>query len=357
MTGWTALPDGLAEEIGLIPAMVYSRVVRYCKMNTGGCYASLETIGDGLGISRMTVCDTLAKLVELEYLQKIDAPRPRTPHTYVPTSKYDLWAVVMGNKPYTPDLQDSTPDLQDSTPDLHNCTPRVSKKDINRDTNKDIKRDEPAPQFFNEQPANNSKNSTEPVTPVSVNDETKYKPYNVAGFPPRVIPVGITSEGFGYPSRSSPVAVAQRKVDALVKKSVAKSSAEIVAGWFPPVQEKVLTYVYAYNKGIAPDGTNVRKPDAAALIKQQEYAMDIDATIYSPQDFEDAARYYWRAWKGMLSLKKLRSELSEWDARGRPKAKVEEPKTQAKMINYEEVAAAEKVEWERLGCPKGWKPE
>jgi hypothetical protein len=330
MSGWTPITDDLVRDIGLIPALVYSRIVRYCKMSSGKCYASLASINDGLGLSNTTICDTLAALVAAGYLTRVDADKPRTPHTYFPTDKYDLWKIVSGSN-YTPDVYGSTPSVQDNTPRVHNYTPRVSKKHIKIDINKDIKRDEPATQFLDERPANNDKNATEPISPVPV------------------IPLA------GYPSRNSPVAVAQRKVDALVKKSVAKSSADIVSGWPPGVESKVTAYVHAYFRGVAPDGANVRRPDAVTLIKQNGYVMDIDPAIFSPKDFEDAARYYWRAWKGMLSLKRLRSELSEWDARGRPKAKVAEQRGVTK--NYAEIAAAEQAEWERLGCPKGWKPE
>jgi hypothetical protein len=357
MIGWTALPDDLAEEIGLIPAIVYSRVVRYCNMSTGKCYASLEAMGKGLGVTRMTVCNTLASLVELGYLQRIDAPHPRTPNTYIPTNKYQLWATVTGDSGCTKDIQPCIEDIQPCIDDIHNCIPDLPKIHINRDINKDFKREPNPQQFLDEKPANNDKNPTTPITPApeicKLHDTLGYPPkYPLAGPDPVISP---HSTGFGYPSRDSPLAVAQRKADALAKKAKAKTSSEIVAGWPLAFRENVTTYYYAYLCGIAPDGTNVRKPDASALIKQYEWVMDIDPAIFSPKDFEDAARYYWRAWKGMLSLKRLRSELSEWDARGRPKAKVAEQRGVTK--NYAEIAAAEQAEWERLGCPKGWRPE
>jgi hypothetical protein len=310
---------------GALGLAVYCAICSFANRNQKA-WPSIERLSKTAGLGRQETGYILHDLANAGLIRlEMDPGRQSVITLLMPTRLPD-------NAGCLPDNAGCLPDNAGCLPDNAGCLPDNHKQDTLTTTiNKNNKQEVSTPQFLDERPANNDKNATEPISPAPV------------------IPSA------GYPSRNSPVAVAQRKVDALVKKSVAKSSADIVSGWPPGVESKVTAYVHAYFRGVAPDGANVRRPDAVTLIKQNGYVMDIDSTVFSPQDFEDAARYYWRAWKGMLSLKRLMSELSEWDARGRPKAKVAEQRGVTK--NYAEIAAAEQAEWERLGCPKGWRPE
>jgi DNA-binding transcriptional ArsR family regulator len=66
--GWTPVSEILIEEFGLITAAVFGRVRRFCQMRNGQCTASLQTIGDSLGISPRTVANHLKLLVDAGYL-------------------------------------------------------------------------------------------------------------------------------------------------------------------------------------------------------------------------------------------------------------------------------------------------
>lgn len=124
-----------------------------------------------------------------------------------------------------------------------------------------------------------------------------------------------------YPSRKSPAAAEARRQARLAKKALVDANAEIVANWPAPISEHVQKYVHAYLRGVAPDGREVHAPDAAILVKQAQHVCGIDPQVFSPEEFESAARYYFRTWNGMLSIKRLREELSAWDAKGRPRYK------------------------------------
>jgi hypothetical protein len=96
--GYTMVPDKVVQDIGLVTAVVYGKVLRYAMMSDGICRASLGRMGEELNIDQYTVKLHLQKLVEAGYI--IDqTPKARNrPHIYKPTDKLKLM-LVLAEKP------------------------------------------------------------------------------------------------------------------------------------------------------------------------------------------------------------------------------------------------------------------
>jgi hypothetical protein len=158
-------------------------------------------------------------------------------------------------------------------------------------------------------------------TVVKVSDETftthgVESPTRVPQPPP---PIGSTTSGFPLPVY--PTAKEVKAAQAKEKRIAEKTASARVMAWGDDTLLKVRDFVHAYNRGIAEDGRVVPEPDAAAMERNMSLVIDIDSTRYTPEDFEEAARYYYRTWNGKVSIKSLVGLLSEWDAKGRPKIK------------------------------------
>jgi len=87
--GFTPLIDHLIEdpEVGLMGAVLFGRVWRYCQGSYGVCSASKETLAEQLGLSRMTIIRHLQRLCALGYLEDITPDLRNKPHTYRDTGK------------------------------------------------------------------------------------------------------------------------------------------------------------------------------------------------------------------------------------------------------------------------------
>lgn len=90
--GFTPLIDVLVQEVGLMQALVYGRVWRFCQGPQRQCTASLETIGDSLGMSRRTVIRHIKDLCRAGYLEDLTPDRKNRPHIYIDTGR----AVIRG---------------------------------------------------------------------------------------------------------------------------------------------------------------------------------------------------------------------------------------------------------------------
>ena len=89
--GFTPVIDSIVKDTGsYMTALVFGRIWRYCQMKDGVCNATLETIADGLEMSRTTVMNHAKKLVELEYLEDRTPGLKNHPHTYADTGKAGL---------------------------------------------------------------------------------------------------------------------------------------------------------------------------------------------------------------------------------------------------------------------------
>jgi DNA-binding MarR family transcriptional regulator len=80
--GFTPVIDVLVKELGLMPALVYGRVWRFCQMKDKVCTASLETLAKPLGVSRKTVERHIKKLCQMGYLEDRTPDRKYRPHIY-----------------------------------------------------------------------------------------------------------------------------------------------------------------------------------------------------------------------------------------------------------------------------------
>ena len=92
--GFTPVVDALAEELGLIPAVVYGVAWRFCQMRDGVCHASLETIAKRVGISRRTVQRHIHELCTAGYLEDLTPERTHRPHRYRDTGKAQIVGLV-----------------------------------------------------------------------------------------------------------------------------------------------------------------------------------------------------------------------------------------------------------------------
>ena len=96
--GFTPVIDSIVKDTGsYMTALVFGRMWRYCQMKDGVCNATLETIADGLEMSRTTVMNHAKKLVELGYLNDRTPGLRNHPHTYADTGKAGLQVGVSAN--------------------------------------------------------------------------------------------------------------------------------------------------------------------------------------------------------------------------------------------------------------------
>jgi hypothetical protein len=120
-------------------------------------------------------------------------------------------------------------------------------------------------------------------------------------------------------TNTAAVAKAAKAAFRAEKKAAKRGAAEIVAGWPEDQRRKVRNYLWAYLRGVAPLDKVPVEPDAEMMIGEFERVLTIDEVRFDPDDFLTATRHYYQAWKGMVSVRKIREKLGEWDARGRPK--------------------------------------
>jgi 5-methylcytosine-specific restriction endonuclease McrA len=74
--GFTPVIDVLAKEVGMMTALVYGIVWRYCQMEDGICYISRRQMAEHAQISVRTVERHLERLCEAGYLKQV-LPIPR----------------------------------------------------------------------------------------------------------------------------------------------------------------------------------------------------------------------------------------------------------------------------------------
>lgn len=122
--GFTPVIDVVVEEVGLMAAVVFGRVWRYCQMEDGVCSASLERIASEIGTSRKTVERYVKKLCENGYLSDMTPMRRNRPHRYRETGKVGLYGALSAQtrsdrESYqNPDRSDRESDWSDRESDL-----------------------------------------------------------------------------------------------------------------------------------------------------------------------------------------------------------------------------------------------
>jgi DNA-binding Lrp family transcriptional regulator len=94
--GFTPVIDGLVEELGLMSAVVFGRVWRYCQMEDHVCRASLERIAASIGVDRATVMRHIKDLCDRGYLEDLTPDVRNRPHVYRDTGKAGLTLSLSG---------------------------------------------------------------------------------------------------------------------------------------------------------------------------------------------------------------------------------------------------------------------
>jgi len=80
--GWTPVIDALTKEFSLTTSAVYGVVWRYCQGEDRICRASLETIGEHIGVDKATVMRHIKKLCDAGYLVDLTPELRNVPHIY-----------------------------------------------------------------------------------------------------------------------------------------------------------------------------------------------------------------------------------------------------------------------------------
>lgn len=96
--GWTPVIDFLIKEHGLITAVVFGRIWRYCQGERGVCSASLEKIGEEIGVDRRTVMRHVKKLCDAGYLEDTTPNVKHRPHIYRDTGKASMQQAIRFTK-------------------------------------------------------------------------------------------------------------------------------------------------------------------------------------------------------------------------------------------------------------------
>lgn len=94
--GFTPVIDAMIPEVGLLTAVVFGKVWRYCQMSDGVCKASQERISNELGLSRATVNTHLTRLCDTSYLKDLTPDALGVPHEYADTGKANLSISLTG---------------------------------------------------------------------------------------------------------------------------------------------------------------------------------------------------------------------------------------------------------------------
>lgn len=94
--GFTPVIDELVSELGLMSAVVFGQVWRYCQMEDHVCRASLEKLGERIGVDRVTVLRHIKVLCDHGYLEDLTPDVRNRPHVYADTGKAGLVISLAG---------------------------------------------------------------------------------------------------------------------------------------------------------------------------------------------------------------------------------------------------------------------
>jgi len=88
--GFTPIIDVVADDLGLIQAVVYGVVWRYCQMDNGVCQASIKKIADHVNLSKRTIIRHIKELEKAGYIEDTTPELRNKPHTYKDTGKVKI---------------------------------------------------------------------------------------------------------------------------------------------------------------------------------------------------------------------------------------------------------------------------
>jgi DNA-binding Lrp family transcriptional regulator len=133
--GFTPVIDDIVKDVGLMSAVVFGRMWRFCQMKDGVCNASLEKIAEEIGVDRATVMRHAKDLCAAGYLKDLTPDLRNHPHTYADTGKVMLrlnWGVAQNNNKIT--------DVADSNTTVAQSNVTVAESKLKKDSKKDSKK-------------------------------------------------------------------------------------------------------------------------------------------------------------------------------------------------------------------------
>lgn len=133
--GFTPIIDAVVTELGLMPAVIFGRIWRYCQMDDQVCKASLETIGDSIGVDKATVMRHAKALCDAGYLKDLSPDLRNRPHVYVDTGKAGIAVSFSG----VAQRNVEEVGVADSNVTVAQRNVTVAESKLNKDLKKDLK--------------------------------------------------------------------------------------------------------------------------------------------------------------------------------------------------------------------------
>jgi DNA-binding Lrp family transcriptional regulator len=133
--GFTPVIDEIVKDVGLMSAVVFGRMWRFCQMKDGVCNASLEKIAEEIGVDRATVMRHAKDLCAAGYLKDLTPDLRNHPHTYADTGKVMLrlnFGVAQNNS--------KKPHVADSNTTVAQSNVTVAESKLKKDSKKDSKK-------------------------------------------------------------------------------------------------------------------------------------------------------------------------------------------------------------------------
>ena len=117
--GFTPVIDGVSDDVGREAAYLFGVIWRYCQMQNGVCYASIDNIAERANVERKYVIRYVKVLCEYGYLKDLTPDQKHAPHVYADTGKAQLVGelsgeVVQNESPNSEVSQKGTPSLEES---------------------------------------------------------------------------------------------------------------------------------------------------------------------------------------------------------------------------------------------------
>jgi len=146
--GFTPVIDVLADELGLMPAVAYGVVWRYCQMKDGVCKASMEKIARRIGVDRTTAHRHIKALCEAGYLKDLTPGLRNCPHTYEDTGRAKIRLLAV--KSSVAECNSSEKLLQSAPPTVAESPMKIPIKRPLKDKEREFDSNFPSSEFSTE---------------------------------------------------------------------------------------------------------------------------------------------------------------------------------------------------------------
>ena len=119
--GFTPVIDSVVRDVGVMAAVVFGRMWRYCQMKDGICNASMETIAEELNLDRTTVMRHVEALEKAGYILDHSQGLRNRPHVYSDTGKAGLRVSISAKLPPTGGGNENQPGVANCDTTVANC--------------------------------------------------------------------------------------------------------------------------------------------------------------------------------------------------------------------------------------------